>query len=501
MSDLRQALADYLKLRRAVGYKLQHQEQLLNRFLTYLEAHGQERITIEHAVAWATLPGCKQFSQYNRLLAVRSFARHLHTIDPTVEVLAANLLPSGKCRAVPYLYTDQQIAALIAAAGTLRTPHRIATYQILIGLLAATGMRAGEAITLDLDDIDWHAGVIVVRGAKFGKSRELPLHTTTIQALHRYLQRHDRPHSPEGTEAVFVSMAGSRLFIGNVDSTFRILRERAAIKGRSNASRAPRLHDLRHTFAVRTLLDAYRAGEDVQPRVALLSTYLGHADPADTHWYLQAAPELLALAGQRLEGHLQGASRWRSRPNAPGVLHRPAHRPAPSQPAHDRCLPRHASPATRLRGAARRHRTRRARPGPARRATDSSVPRLSGARARMQRPHPQRASGRRSARSTVTPRCTTPSTPRQSNGDSRYHPSASSPTSSRSSPRTSSTPCSTHRIARPGQADATTRSSCSRRKQGCAPQRSSVSPAAMSTWARVRTSPVSARAASSGSRL
>jgi integrase len=308
MSNLRQALADYLQLRRAVGYKLWDQEQLLNRFLTYLEAHGQERISVEHAVAWATLPGCKQFSQYNRLLAVRSFARHLHTIDPTVEVPAADLLPSGKCRAVPYLYTDEQVAALIAAAGTLRTPHRVATYQTLIGLLAATGMRVGEAITFDLADADWHAGVIVVRGAKFGKSRELPLHPSTMEALRGYLRRRDRPRSADGTEAVFVSMAGSRLLICNVESTFGILRERAGIKARSSACR-PRLHCLRHTFAVRTLLDAYRAGEDVQARMGLLSTYLGHADPADTYWYLQAAPELLALAGQRLEGHLEGASR------------------------------------------------------------------------------------------------------------------------------------------------------------------------------------------------
>ena len=308
MSNLRQALADYLVLRRGLGYKLKDQEQLLNRFLTYLEAHGQERITVEHALAWATLPDCKQFSQYNRLLAVRSFARHLHTIDPTVEVPAADLLPGGKCRAVPYLYTDQQVAALIAAAGTLRTPHRVATYQTLIGLLAATGMRVGEAITFDLADIDWHTGVIVIRGAKFGKTRELPLHTTTVQALRRYLQRHDRPRSADGTEAVFVSMAGSRLLICNVESTFGILRERAGIKARSSACR-PRLHCLRHTFAVRTLLDAYQDGEDVQARMALLSTYLGHADPADTYWYLQAAPELLALAGQRLEGHIQGASR------------------------------------------------------------------------------------------------------------------------------------------------------------------------------------------------
>jgi integrase len=308
MSNLRQPLADYLVLRRGLGYKLKDQEQLLNRFLAYLEAHGQERITVEHAVAWATLPGCKQRAQYNRLQAVRTFARHLHTIDPTIEVPAADLLPGGKCRAVPYVYTDEQVAGLIAAAGTLRTPHRVATYRTLIGLLAATGMRVGEAITFDLADIDWHAGVTVVRGAKFDKSRELPLHTTTVQALRRYLQRHDRPHSADDTEAVFVSMAGSRLLICNVESTFGRLRERAGIKARSSACR-PRLHCLRHTFAVRTLLDAYRDGEDVQARMATLSTYLGHADPADTYWYLEAAPELLALAGERLEGHLQGVSR------------------------------------------------------------------------------------------------------------------------------------------------------------------------------------------------
>lgn len=305
MRPLRQALADYLALRRAVGYKLTHQERLLRQFLDYLEARGEERISTEQALIWATLPGGDRAWHYNRLQAVRGFARYLYAIDPQVQVPATDLLPRQRRRTVPYLYSDEQIAELMAAAGTLRTAHRTATYRTLVGLLAVTGMRVGEAIALNCEDVDWRAGTITIRLGKFGKSRELPAHASTLDALDRYLLRGDRPSPVAATEPLLVSMAGTRLLHACVESTFRALRERAGINPRTGACR-PRLHSLRHSFAVRTLLDAYRSGEDAQSRVALLSTYMGHVDPAGTYWYLQAAPELLELAGQRLEAHIQG---------------------------------------------------------------------------------------------------------------------------------------------------------------------------------------------------
>jgi integrase/recombinase XerD len=305
VSPLRQALAGYLTVRRALGYKLARPEKLVGQFLTYLEAAGAATITVEHALAWATLPAGDASWHAYRLSAVRGFAAYLRTIDPSAQVPPADLIPWRPRRATPYLYSDSDITALIAAAASLRFPLRVATYQTLIGLLAVTGMRVSEAIRLDRPDADLHGGVVTVRESKFGKSRLVPLHPTTTAALRSYLQLRDRLHPHPSTAAVFISPAGTRLLYCNVHSTFQRLARQAGLQPRS-ASCRPRIHDLRHSFAVASLLDAYSRGQDGQARLALLSTYLGHVDPAATYWYLSAAPELLALAGQRLEHHLAG---------------------------------------------------------------------------------------------------------------------------------------------------------------------------------------------------
>jgi integrase len=217
-------------------------------------------------------------------------------------VPAADLLPDKSGRAVPYLYTKEEITALMRAAGTLRVAHKTATFQTLFGLLAATGMRVGEAVALDRSDFDADTGALTVRNAKFGKSRELPLHPTTTSALTRYLHRPDRPAPIGPTEALLLSTVGTRLWMSDVQTCFRTLRARAGILPGSAACR-PRMHDLRHSFAVRTLLDAYRTDGDPNPKIAALSTYLGHVNPGKTYWYLHAAPELLELAGGRLQRH------------------------------------------------------------------------------------------------------------------------------------------------------------------------------------------------------
>jgi integrase len=305
MSPLRLVLADYLAVRRSLGYQLVRPEKLLGQFITYLEDAGAETVTTGHALAWATLPGGNQSWHSLRLSAVRGFAAYLHTIDPSAEVPPADLIPWRPRRATPYLYSDADITALIAAAARLRFPLRTATYQTLIGLLAVTGMRVGEAIRLDRPDADLDAGVLTIRQSKFGKSRLIPLHPTTTAALRGYLRLRDRLHPHPSAPAVFITPAGTRLMYCNVHSTFQQLARRAGLQPRSSSCR-PRIHDLRHSFAVRSLLDAYAAGQDGQARLALLATYLGHVDPAATYWYLSAAPELLALAGQRLEHHLAG---------------------------------------------------------------------------------------------------------------------------------------------------------------------------------------------------
>jgi integrase len=194
----------------------------------------------------------------------------------------------------------------MTAAATLRKPHRVATYRTLIGLLAVTGMRVGEGIALDDKDVDIKQGVVTIRKSKFGKSRELPLHRSTVDALNQYIHRQDRPPLARSNPAVFVSTAGTRLLYCNVQWTFQQLVRRAGLKSRSTACR-PRLHDLRHSLAVRSVLDWYRHGEDTAARLPLLSTYLGHVDPGGTYWYLSAAPELLEIAGDRLQRHLGDA--------------------------------------------------------------------------------------------------------------------------------------------------------------------------------------------------
>lgn len=300
---LRQELADYLALRRALGYRMARPEKLLNQFLDYLAHHGASRITVAAALDWARLPanGSSNWWAY-RLSAVRGFATYLHALDPMHEVPAPDLLPQRPRRASPYLYSDAEIAALIAAANTLSTPLRRTTFATLIGLLAVTGIRVGEAIALDRGDVDLAARRLTVRFGKFGKTRELALHPSTIDALRRYQRLRDRLAPRTGTSAFFVSLAGNRLLYCNVHHAFHRLVRLAGLTPRSSCR--PRIHDLRHSFAVHTMLDAYVCGEDGQARLTLLATWLGHVHPASTYWYLSASPELMAVAGKRLEAHL-----------------------------------------------------------------------------------------------------------------------------------------------------------------------------------------------------
>jgi len=291
MSGLRDALEDYLALRRSLGFKLERPGQLLAGFADFAEQAGAVTVTTELALAWATAPADADPSWWQlRLAAVRPFARYLATVIPGTQVPPAGLLPGPVSRrAVPYLYPAAEIDALMAAAGTIQSPLRAATYQTLIGLLAVTGMRAGEAIRLDRPDIDAQAGLLTIRESKFGKSRQLPLHPTTMAALAGYTAVRDRHHPRPATAAFFTSLAGTRLIYKNVRRTFRQLTQRAGLRPRSPACR-PRIHDLRHSFAVATMLGWYQDGGDVAARLPLLSAWLGHADPGSTYWYLTGTP-------------------------------------------------------------------------------------------------------------------------------------------------------------------------------------------------------------------
>lgn len=307
MSVLRQALADYLTMRRALGYKLEKTERLLGQFITFIKDRGEDHLTTETALTWATQPaGADVIWTSRRLAEVRLFARHLLAIDPATEVPPVDLLPGRTRRATPYLYAPQEISNLMSATTILRGSHLRATYRTLIGLLAATGMRVGEAIGLDRDDFDAANGILTVRNGKFGKSRELPRHPTVVTALDDYLRRDDRPRQT-AAPALLSCSSGRRLRYKNVHPTFQKLLRHCGIAPRSATCR-PRIHDLRHGFAVNTLVDAYREIGEPGARLAILSTYLGHVAPTNTYWYLSAAPELLGLAGDRLERHLGGGA-------------------------------------------------------------------------------------------------------------------------------------------------------------------------------------------------
>jgi len=305
MSALSQTARDYLTLRRALGHQLVEAVWLLPRFVAYLDAAGIPTVTVEAALAWSTQadPGTNMASR--RMAVARGFARHMAGVDPATEVPPLGLLPSRQRWRPPFIYTTADIDALMRQARlSMRPPLLAETFETLIGLLAVTGMRIGEVIHLDRGDVDLVAGVVSVRESKFAKSRYVPLHESTISVLRDYADRRDSEHPRPVTVSFFVAVTGKRLDYTMVGRTFRDLCENAEVG--VGAAHPPRLHDLRHTFAVATLVHWYRTGLDATTKMPLLSTYLGHRDPRSTYWYLSAAPELLALAAGRLEA---GAAR------------------------------------------------------------------------------------------------------------------------------------------------------------------------------------------------
>lgn len=241
MTTLDDRLAGYLAVRRALGYRLARAEKLLAQFIAWLNEHDETTITTGSALAWATLPPATESNWHaHRLSVVRGFAAHVHALDPAHELVAQDLLPQRPRRAVPYLYTDAEIRALMAATCVIPTPHRAATMRTLIGLLAVTGMRIGEAIRLDRGDIDYQHGGLTVVESKFGKSRQLAVEATTTAALRTYLRRGDRPVAVEATDAVFTSATGTRLTYCNVHLAFKQIVKHAGLAARSTACRPGR---------------------------------------------------------------------------------------------------------------------------------------------------------------------------------------------------------------------------------------------------------------------
>ena len=303
MSVIASDLAGYLALRRALGYKLVDDGRQLAQFVAYLDAHDTATVTVATALDWAT-GTTSAGNGARRLSVVRGFARYLQAVDPAHEVPPVGLLPNRTTRPVPHLYSDVETTALMNAARALEPPVWAATVETVIGLLWVTGMRVGEVLRLNVADIDTD-GVATVWLSKFNKSRHVPLTASTLTALAAYARlRRDLLPAAEGTPAVFVSMGGQRLSYPVFLKAFVSLLDTTGLS--TGPGRRPRIHDFRHSFAVRTLLGWYRDGSDVQALLPRLSTYLGHVAPSSTYWYLSAAPELMAVAAERLDRHREG---------------------------------------------------------------------------------------------------------------------------------------------------------------------------------------------------
>jgi integrase/recombinase XerD len=297
--DLLWSARQYLRLRRALGFKLERAGLYLPQFIAFLKAHESSVITTELAVRWAQQAPGLPSSWAGRLSVIRSFARHHRALDLRTEIPPPDAIPVPGLRPRPYIYTDGEISALMRAARALAAPLQALTYETVIGLLSVTGMRVGEVVALDEGDVDWPRSLLMVRRAKFQKARFVPLHGTALAALRSYAAHRDHLFPRRPSMAFFVSSVGTRLLKPRFGRVFiRMVRESGV--GRPG-ERRPRIHDMRHTFAVGTLRDWYRSGIDAEHRLPSLSTYLGHVNPSATYHYLSATPELLGLACRRLE--------------------------------------------------------------------------------------------------------------------------------------------------------------------------------------------------------
>jgi len=307
MSTLRELLQDYLTMRRALGFKLRTEGIALLSFVAFMEQARAEFISTDLALAWAKQPTSVQPAQWaRRLSCVRCFARYCSAIDPHTEIPPLGLLPFPHQRPSPYFFTDENIDRLLQDALQLPAKDALAnhTFYCLLGLLSVSGLRICEALGLTLNDVDLDEGILAIHSTKFGKSRLVPLHTTTVEVLTDYRERRERFLAGRQVPHWFVNSRGGRLGYDGVLRAFHRLT--AALPSQPGRAR-PRLHDLRHRFALVTVVHWYRDGQDVQRRLPVLSAFLGHVQVSDTYWYLSACPELLDAAKERLERH------WRQR--------------------------------------------------------------------------------------------------------------------------------------------------------------------------------------------
>jgi integrase len=302
MSELRKSLRSYLALRRALGFKLKSQGRLLHRFVDFAEEQSASFITRNLALQFALAsPHGQPALCAKRLQIVRTFAEYQAGVDPRTEIPPRGLLPDGYIRRSPYVYSDNDIRKLVEGALRLSSRHglRATTFATLLRLLVITGMRIGECLALDCEDVDLINGIIHVRDAKFGKSQLAPLHPSTRNALKHYAALRDEILPQRKDNRFFVSELGTGLSLSQVQHTFCKLVRRVGLRSPAG-QRGPRIHDFRHGFAIRTIERLYHSGADVERQLPVLATYLGHVDAVSTYWYLTATPKLMRLASRRL---------------------------------------------------------------------------------------------------------------------------------------------------------------------------------------------------------
>jgi integrase len=310
-ADLAALVERYLQERRCLGYQLQYASYSLRSFAEYVRRiRHLGPCTLEVMSRWAR-DDCRRGQQprawAQRLRQLRSFMRWLQQFEPRTEVPDDTIFGRRPARGTPHIYSEQQVEELLAAARELAPPggFRGPAYETLFGLLASTGLRVSEALALRVGDVDLGRGALTIRRTKFGKSRTVPLHPSTTDALTRYRARRDLTGASSAAEQpLFIGTRPDRF--GKPMAAHEVRRVFAALRcdlGWSNRGthHAPRVHDLRHTFVVRRILLWQQRGVDVNQAMLSLSTYVGHANIADTYWYLQAVPELLAVAAQRFE--------------------------------------------------------------------------------------------------------------------------------------------------------------------------------------------------------
>lgn len=308
MSTLRELLDDYLAMRRSLGFKLHSEGIALLSFVGFMEREQADSIRLDHALAWAKLPTAAHPVWWaHRLGFVRGFARYCRAFDERTEIPPSPLLPFPRRSPNPYFFTDENIATLLQDA--LRLPTRDAltnhTYHCLFGLLSVTGLRIGEALALSVDDVELDQGILTLRSTKFGKSRQVPLHPTSVAVMADYRRRRDQFLAGRAVCHWFVNPQGARLGYDSVSNVFQRL---TAALPDQRGRRRPRLHDLRHHFAIATVVRWYQEEQDVERRLPVLSAFLGHVEVRDTFWYLSACPQLLEAAKDRLEHHWEGVA-------------------------------------------------------------------------------------------------------------------------------------------------------------------------------------------------